>query len=118
MKTILLAICFFISATVFSQSITNTLGTSGIFSIKDASTNFLTLTQSTGQVNILNSLRLENTTSSTLGVLLKGTDRFLHNFGAGNTFLGIDAGNFTLNWRSNQYRNRKWISFQSHHRRN
>ncbi len=49
----------------YGQNITNTLGTSGLFTIKDASSNFLTLSQSTGQVNILKTLRLENTTNST-----------------------------------------------------
>lgn len=67
-----------------------------MFTIKDASTNFLTLSQSTGQVNILKALRLENTTSSNHGVVYKGADRFLHNFGNNNTFLGNNSGNFTL----------------------
>jgi hypothetical protein len=39
-------------------------------------------------------------TTATAGVLYKGTvasnDRFLHNFGAGNTFLGVGSGNLTL----------------------
>jgi trimeric autotransporter adhesin len=101
MKTLLIAISLFISTTVFSQNITNTLGSGGIFTIKDSSTNFWTLTQSTGQVNILKSLRLENTTSSTLGVLFKGTSRFLHNFGNDNIFLGVNSGNFTLTGNTN-----------------
>ena len=84
------------ASTVFSQSITNTLGTGGVFTIKDATNNFFTLSQSTGQVNILRSLRLENTTSSSLGVLFKGTNPFLHNYGTENTFLGINSGNFTM----------------------
>ncbi|MBK8553190.1 MAG: tail fiber domain-containing protein [Ignavibacteria bacterium] len=99
MKTLFIAVSFFISATVFSQSITNTLGTSGVFTIKDASNNFLTLSQSTGQVNILNSLRLENTTNSNTGIIFKGTDRFIHNYPNStsyNTFMGINGGNFTL----------------------
>ncbi|MBL0109005.1 MAG: hypothetical protein IPP52_17440 [Ignavibacteria bacterium] len=82
MKTLLISISFLISTSVFSQNIVNTLGTSGIFSIKDASSNYLTLTQSNGQVNILRNLRLENTTGSSLGVLFKGTERFLHNYGS------------------------------------
>ncbi|MEO7358425.1 MAG: tail fiber domain-containing protein [Ignavibacteria bacterium] len=96
MKRILVLFFCFISVTTFSQNITNTLGANGVFTIKDGSTNFLTLSQLTGQVNILNTLRLANTTSSTLGVLFKGTDRFLHNYGTSNTFLGINSGNFTM----------------------
>ncbi|MDQ3021426.1 MAG: tail fiber domain-containing protein [Bacteroidota bacterium] len=96
MKSLLILFVCFISINVFSQNITNTLGTSGVFTIKDASNNYLTINQSTGQVNILRSLRLENTTSSSLGVLVKGPDRFLHNYGMNNTFLGINSGNFTM----------------------
>ncbi|MBL8008381.1 MAG: tail fiber domain-containing protein [Ignavibacteria bacterium] len=101
MKTLFIALCFFISANVFSQNITNTLGTNGLFTIKDASTNFLTLTQSTGQVNILKTLRLENTSNSTAGVIFKGANSFLHNFGTQNTFLGENSGNFTMTGESN-----------------
>lgn len=104
MKTLKTCVLFFfITSVIHSQNnITNTLGTSGLFYIKDASTNFFTLTQSTGTVNILKGLRLEATgNSSTTGVIFKGTDRFIHNFAAVgasglNTFMGINSGNFTL----------------------
>jgi len=89
------------ASSVFSQNITTTLGTNGVFTIRDASTNFFTVSQSTGEVNILKSLRLENTTNSTLGVLFKGTNRFLHNYGIDNTFLGINSGNFTMTGATN-----------------
>jgi len=94
---------FFITSLVYSQNdITNTLGTSGVFYVKDASTNYLTLTQSTGEVNILKGLRLEVTgNSSTTGVIFKGTRSFIHDFqptGANgyNTFIGIYSGNFSM----------------------
>ncbi|MDQ3020956.1 MAG: tail fiber domain-containing protein [Bacteroidota bacterium] len=93
-KSVILFLMF--ATSVFSQSITNTLGTSGLFLIKDAANNYLSLTQSTGQVNILKTLRLENTTSSSQGVMFKGADRFLHSFGSSNLFLGVNSGNFTL----------------------
>jgi len=95
MKGFIIAFSFFISASVFSQSISNTLGIGGVFVIKDASTDFMTLTQTSGQVSILNTLRLENTTSAAQGVLFKGTNRFMHNYGMQNTFLGVNSGNFT-----------------------
>ncbi len=95
MRTLIIAFSCLISTCVFSQNITNTLGTIGVFTIKDASTNYFILSQSTGQVNILKTLRIENTTSSTTGVIFKGTDSFLHNYGTANTFLGINSGNFT-----------------------
>jgi hypothetical protein len=85
-----------ISASAFSQNITNTLPPSGKFIVKDASSNYLTLDQSTGQVNILQTLRLENTTSSSLGIIFKGDDRFIHNYGTNNTFMGINSGNFAM----------------------
>ncbi len=97
MKTLLIAISCFISTSAFSQekstdappplptgNIINTLGTGGVFSIKDAASDYFTLSQSTGEVNILKSLRLENTTSSSIGIIFKGTDRFLHNYGTNN----------------------------------
>jgi len=93
-KLVLLFLMF--TTTGVSQSITNTLGTNGLFTIKDASTNYLTLSQSTGQVNIFKTLRLENTTSSTTGIIFKDAERFLHNFGVNNIFLGINSGNFTM----------------------
>jgi len=98
-KSVMLFLMFV--TTVYSQSITNTLGSSGFFTIKDAANNYLTLTQSTGQVNIFRSLRLENTTSSGLGIIFKGADRFLHNYGTDNIFLGVNAGNFTMTGTDN-----------------
>jgi hypothetical protein len=96
-KIFFLIICnLLICNLLFSQNITNTLGTSGLFTIKDGSNNYLTLSQSTGQVNILKTLRLENTTNSSIGVIFKGADRFLHNYGTENTFVGKNSGNFTM----------------------
>ena len=34
--------------------------------------------------------------TATTGNIMKGTNRFLHNFGSNNTFLGVLAGNFTM----------------------
>src|SRR5688572_15000083 len=81
-----------ISSNTFTQNITNTLGTGGLFSIKNISTTYFTLTQSTGEINILKTLRLELTTAPTLGVIFKGTDRFIHDYNSAgvmgnNTFL-------------------------------
>ena len=96
MQTIKIIILAFISINIFSQNITNTLGTSGQFTIKDGASNYFSLSQSTGEVNILKTLRLENTTSSNVGVIFKGVDRFIHNYGINNTFIGINSGNFTM----------------------
>ena len=105
-KITLISFLLFGVTNIYSQNITNTLGASGLFSIKDGSTTFLTLSQATRQVNILGSLRLENTTNSTTGVLFKGANRFLHNYsppGATgvNTFVGVNSGNFTMSGTDN-----------------
>ena len=57
-------------------------------------------------LDLIGSLRLEVTTTSTTGVIYKGSDRFIHNFQhptgstavpvGQNTFVGINAGNFTM----------------------
>ncbi len=101
-KILFIVICNLLICNLqYAQNITNTLGTSGVFKIKDGSTDYFTLSQSTGQVNILNTLRLENTISSTTGIIFKGANRFMHNFGTNNTFLGVNSGNFTMVGGSN-----------------
>jgi trimeric autotransporter adhesin len=102
MKKLMTLLLIFFSVSAYSQNnITNTIGTNGNFVIKDASTNYLVLTQATGDVYIRKTLSLENTTSSTSGVIYKNTYKFLHNYQASgtdgvNTFLGMNAGNFTM----------------------
>lgn len=56
-------------------------------------------------LDLIGALELENTTTSTTGVIYKGADRFIHNFQhptgdteipvGQNTFIGVGAGNFT-----------------------
>jgi hypothetical protein len=40
-------------------------------------------------------IALSNSTSSTVGTVTKAGSRFIHNFGTDNTFVGVNAGNFT-----------------------
>jgi len=57
-------------------------------------------------LDLIGSLELEDTTTSTIGVIYKGANRFLHNFhhptGGGavpvgyNTFVGEESGNFAM----------------------
>ena len=42
-----------------------------------------------GNINLANS-------TATTGNILKGGNRFIHNFGSGNTYIGENAGNFTM----------------------
>ena len=44
MKSIFIAFAFLISAASFSQNITNTPGTNGVFTIKDGAANYLSQT--------------------------------------------------------------------------
>jgi len=102
MKTIkLIIIITFVSLNVFSQNIINTLGTNGLFTIKNGTTNYLSLSQTTGNLSLNNNLVLPVSASSFAGVIYKGVERFLHNFGTNNTFLGIKSGNFTLSGTNN-----------------
>ena len=102
MKTrILLLLLFILPLHLYSQNITNTLGAGGVFTIKDASSDYLTLIQSTGQVNISKTLRLDNTTSSSIGIIIKGTERFIHNYGSFNTFMGVNSGNLSMTGANN-----------------
>lgn len=43
-----------------------------------------------------NNISLPAVSTSTAGAIRKGADRFLHNFGTLNTFLGVNAGNYTM----------------------
>ena len=47
-----------------------------------------------GPNNIIGNLTMVNSTSSTVGNILKGGVPFIHNFGTDNTFIGLNAGNF------------------------
>lgn len=101
MKSLLLFIMFALSLTINSQSVISTIGSNGTFSIKDGTTTYFTLTQTSGEVNILKNLRVENTTGLTAGVIFKGTERFIHNYGSSNSFFGVNAGNFALTGTNN-----------------
>jgi hypothetical protein len=102
MKTKLLLIIL-ISTSVLAQNITNTLGTSGTFTIKDNSNSYLTLNQFNGNINLFRNLNIGNSLNSTLttGVITKNGVRFMHNYQAPatdgfNTFIGLLSGNFTM----------------------
>lgn len=95
-KILLILPALFFTTNVMTQNITNTLGSGGTFTIKDAATNLFTLSGSTGQVSIPKTLRLETTTSSTTGVFYMNAQNFMHSYGgATNTFIGFSSGNFT-----------------------
>ncbi len=95
------------SVSLHGQNITNTLGTNGTFTIKDASfNNFMTLSLSDGYLDVYKSLTFPFTaTDSTIGVIFKSTVRFIHNYAAPstngyNTFVGLYSGNFTMHYNA------------------
>ena len=97
---ILYSLCLMIGISR-AQNITNTLGTSGLFSIKDGSSTFLSLNQANGFLSLNKGFTLSNTSDSSTGIIFKGIDRFIHNYQAPgsygfNTFVGVNAGNFTM----------------------
>jgi hypothetical protein len=53
-----------------------------------------------GPNDVVGNLTMVHSTA-TAGNILKGGARFLHNFGPNNTFLGINAGNFTMSGVNN-----------------
>ena len=88
---------------MYSQDIIFTLGTSGNFIVKDASTTFYTLSQSTGNTSVFRNFELGGVlnSTSTTGVITKNGYSFMHNYGNGNTFTGILSGNFSLTGYNN-----------------
>jgi len=105
MKKLITALMIVLSVSIFSQNINGKLGTGGQFIIRDTTSTYLTLPQNTGYLNLNRSLVLQNTTGSTIGILYKGTDRFIHNYQAPGTtgqniFIGINSGNFTMSGTS------------------
>ena len=67
---------------------------SSVFAQTGANTFTATQTIDTGNLDL-------DASTATTGNLLKDGTRFLHNFGTDNTFLGAQAGNFTLTGEAN-----------------
>ncbi|NCS90655.1 MAG: hypothetical protein AUJ54_05330 [Ignavibacteria bacterium CG1_02_37_35] len=108
-KLFIILLMAILSTSLYSQSgsINNTLGSGGSFIIKDGASTFFTLAQSTGYVTLNKSMSLSYTTGSTIGVIYKGAERFIHDYTASgtdgfNTFIGISAGNFTMSGTGQQ----------------
>jgi hypothetical protein len=97
----LISILVLLAGNISSQNITNTLGVSGLFTIKDGTSTYLSLNQNTGYLSINRSITLPMTTGSTLGIIYKDNNRFIHNYAppgstGHNTFVGVNSGNFTM----------------------
>ncbi len=78
------------AAAILANAATN-LNTASTIVRRDASGNFAAST-----VTLSGNLTLSTEPStSTSGNIVKGSSRFIHDFGTNNTFMGINAGNFT-----------------------
>jgi hypothetical protein len=92
------------ASNLLTGSILNGLTTATSFNspativLRDGSGNF-----TAGTVTATGNLALGNTQDAFTGVLTLGPEgnRFLHNFGTNNTFLGANAGNFTMTGTGN-----------------
>lgn len=90
----------FTSGTTISASQMNANFTDVEAQVANVQTQVTTLQGQVASPNITGNVTLVPSTP-TAGNILKGADRFLHNFGTDNTFLGVNAGNFTLTGSSN-----------------
>ena len=104
-----LTLTLLLNGVLYSQNITGTLGTGGLFSIRTTSDTLFRISQSTGNVLLKYNIELSGLTSSTSarGVITKNGLRFIHNYQAPgtdgfNTFIGLEAGNFTMSGSTNQ----------------
>lgn len=107
-KILTLAVIFFLCSNLYSQNITNTLGSNGSFIVKYSADTLLKLKQSNGLLEIAKNIKLLNTSDSLSGVIYKNSNKFIHNYQAPGThgkniFMGINAGNFTMAYNSDIY---------------
>ena len=100
--SIFIIISFSFSTLLKAQDITNTLGTNGEFKIKDGMTDYLKLSQTTGNLSLSRNLELIGEETDSMATVIKiNGKRFVHNFKGvgnygGNTFIGMNSGNFTM----------------------
>jgi hypothetical protein len=108
LATILIAL-FVFQLSAISQNIDAKIETGGQYIIRAATDTFMTVTQSTGYMNIYRSLTLPVVVdNSTAGTVYKGANRFIHTYEVPsttgqNTFIGLYSGNFTMTGGSAAY---------------
>ncbi|MBK7629958.1 MAG: tail fiber domain-containing protein [Ignavibacteriales bacterium] len=100
MKSIKLFIFAFLLLVIniLPQNIEAKLGAAGVFSIKsNGNAPVFQVSGDEGNVNIGYSINLANTTNYNTGVIYKGANRFIHDKGTDNIFIGNNSGNFFFN---------------------
>ncbi|MFA6599211.1 MAG: tail fiber domain-containing protein [Ignavibacteriaceae bacterium] len=98
----------FLSASIYGQDIILTLPQNGSVYVNDVNSNVFLSIDLARYLNVSKSITLPNTSDSTLGVIYKGGNRFIHDYTAPgkdgkNTFIGINSGNFTMGGGSGSY---------------
>jgi len=97
-KQLFIAVFILLAVQIFPQNIDAKLGAAGVFSIKNnGNAPVFQVSGDEGNVSIGYSINLANTTNYNTGVIYKGADRFIHNKGLDNIFIGKNSGNFILN---------------------
>lgn len=116
MKTLALLFGLLVVASTLTAqtgSINNTLGSGGSFTIKDGATTFFSLSQSDGHITLP-----AMSEGMTHGAIFKGAERFLHDYApsgsvGGNTFVGINSGNFTMSGSGDAASNNTAVGYSS-----
>jgi hypothetical protein len=96
MKNMLTGFAALWCLTAGAQSIFNGIGPGGVFKVNHGSNDFFTVNQSNGTITLM-----PPAAGNQRGSIFKGSDRFLHTYHGsgtlgGNTFVGINAGNFSM----------------------
>lgn len=101
-KLLVLFTVIVFSTQIYSQHIDAKLGENGIFTVKSNNdVPIFQVTGSEGTMNFTGSIFLPPTTDYSTGVVFKGPNRFLHDKGVNNLFLGLGSGNFTMSGAAN-----------------
>ena len=95
-KVILTLAILLLSMNVFSQNITNTLGTSGSFIVKDATNTFFTVVQSTGNVGIgTTSFDATNPEKFKVNAGVTASKNVISGYGTINSYLQLNIQNLS-----------------------
>lgn len=84
-----------------TSAVATTVGAAGQVLSGTAGAPAWTASPSLTSPSLNGNLTLVTPSTSTTGNIMKGANRFIHNFGTSNTFVGVNAGNFTMTGDTN-----------------
>jgi hypothetical protein len=79
----------------FAAGVPNVFSSGSTVSSSQMNANFSAVEADIANPNVTGNITMVPATATT-GAIMKGTVPFLHDYGTGNTFLGANAGNFTM----------------------